>query len=171
MRKFYFLFVIPLIYINACTSTVKKANETDFNGFITCVRDGDNACLKVLPDNVRGLNFEQSIMLRDALVNSLIKSPESTIDALNRIDKETAKTGHSFVKDNYGSDIVCAYMIDSNRYDRRSFFKYYFIAKSKIEKTGAKGKSCLEIMNSSVEETLQEEKLGKMKWGNETYPF
>lgn len=171
MKNIVLLFITPLLYIVTCNAQVNKADKGAFKDFINCVTDGDDSCLKETPKYAWRLNFEQSISLRDALAHSLIKSPESTIDTLKIIDKETSQRGHSAIIDNYGTDIVCSYMIDSNKYSKESFFKYYSIAKSKLEKTGDKGKTCLDIMNSSVEETIYEEKMGKMKWGSEKYNF
>lgn len=168
VNKFFF---IPLIYIGVCHASTDISSESDFKKLILCVNNGNNVCLEKITHHTKRLNFEQSIILRDTLAHSLIKSPSATIDVLNSIDKETTRTGHSFIRDNYGTDIVCAYMINSNKYDRESFFKYYSIAKNKLEKTGGKGKTCLDMMKSSVEETIYEEKRGKMKWGKEKYPF
>jgi len=171
MNYFKGLFILPLIYISTCSATVKGSSSDDFKKIITCVSDGNTSCLNDIPDKIHDLNFVESIMLRDAFAHSLLISPSLTLDTLNRIDRDVAKTGDSFIRDNYGADIVCSYMIDSNKYDRESFFKYYSIVKSNLKKTGSKGKSCLDLMNASVEEINYEERMDKMKWGDKKYPF
>jgi len=105
------------------------------------------------------------------LSHSLIISTPETLDALNVIDKNISEKGHSFLRDKFGTDSICSYVIDSNKYDRESFFKYYSKARLNLEKIGGKGKSCLDLMNSSVEEITNEEKQGKMKWGVDKYVF
>ncbi|KAB8306709.1 hypothetical protein EH228_17240 [Erwinia endophytica] len=146
-------------------------NDDDFNTFLIGVRDGDRKWLRTVPRVSEYIPSNKSNELRDALSLSIIKSPSETINVLNEIDKVISDKGHSMPRDKFGSDSVCLTMIDINRYDRESFFKYYHLAESSLKRTGVKGKHCLDIMNSYVEEIKYEEKERKMKWGSEKYIY
>ncbi len=178
---FSFLFLFSSIAHGMCHESLKYAhrgqierllsNPQNFNELLEGVRNGDKDSLKVVPNIVEYVRAEQSNSLRDVLIHSLLYLSDETLTTLQAIDKEIIKNGHSLVRDKFGTDSVCAYMINTEKYDRESFFKYYSKAKENIIKSGARGERCLELMNSSVDETLYEEKNGRLKWGEEKYAF
>lgn len=147
------------------------ASYLNIDNLINSISRGDHNALNDLPSLTEKISIEKSNDLRNALSRSLIISTSETLDILNAIDKYTSEKGHSFLRDKFGTDSICSYIIDSNKYDRESFFKYYLLAKEKLEKTSNKGKYCIDLMNSSIEEIIFEEKQGKMKWGVEKYVF
>lgn len=174
---FYLVFLIPSAtyaitpkeIINGNSAVIN--NESDFKTFINGVSSGYRKWLITVPYVVKLIPSNKSNQLRDALSLALLKSPLETINTLNRIDKIISAKGHSLPMDKFGSDSVCVAMIDINKYDRGSYFQYYFLAKSSLEKIGKKGQYCLELMNDYVEEITYQEKAGKMTWGNEKYHF
>lgn len=175
--KYPNIVILMLLFSGICDAmtSVKKIDNTpvksDFDTFIKGVNNGDENWLNSVPAASDKIKIEQSNDLRNALIHSLIISPSKTLDALNEIDKIIAIKGHSFIIDKFGTDSVCSYIINSNEYDKYSFFEYYKIAKLKLEKTKDKGKSCLELMKSSVGETIHEENNGAITWGKKKYSF
>ena len=153
------------------TSSTMAANACDIDIVINNVSRGDYQALDDVPLLTEKISIEKSNSLRDALTHSLIISPSETLDALKEIDNTIAQKGHDFVRDKFGTEAICSYVIDSNKYDRESFFKYYERASSNLKKIGTGAKSCLRLMDASVEEVVYEEKMGKMKWGNAKYAF
>ncbi|EGD4912291.1 hypothetical protein IBG10_004694 [Salmonella enterica] len=147
------------------------SNVLDADSIIKGVNNGNEQALHNVPMLIEKIDVGKSNDLKNAITHSLIISTSQTLDLLNIIDEDISKNGHSSLRDKFGTDSICAYVIDSNKYDRESFFKYYSTAKLKLEKAGIKGKPCLDLMTSSVEETIYEEKQGKMKWGIEKYVF
>ncbi|WP_213992565.1 hypothetical protein [Sodalis sp. dw_96] len=178
---FSFLFLFLSIAHAMCPESLKYAhrdqierllsNRQNFLELIEGVHEADKEWLMVVPNIVGYVSAEQSNSLRDALIHSLLFSTNESLTALHAIDKEIIKYGHSSVRDKLGTDSVCAYMINTEKYDRKSFFGYYLKAKENLIKSGVRGKNCLELMDSSVEETLYEEKIGCLTWGKEKYAF
>lgn len=168
MRRFY-IATVALLFSFGCNAMATVTLNID--GVISGVNKGDPKSLKDVPLLIDKISIEKSNDLRNALAHSLIISTPETLDALNLIDKDISEKGHSFLRDKFGTDSICSYVIDSNEYDRESFLKFYSKARLNLEKTGEKGKPCLDLMDSSVEEIIYEEKQGKMKWGVEKYAF
>ncbi len=167
---FFSLFFAGFSY-GKTSESINTTEKRELNSVIDCVASGEHTCIDTSLNTAESLTLKDSIRLRKALAHSLITHTNNTLVFFAEVDKRIAERGHSAIRDNAGTDSVCAYMVDSSKYDRVSFFKYYFIAKTKLEKTGAKGKACLELMDASVEEIIYEEKAGKMIWGNSQYPF
>lgn len=159
--------IVALLFSFSCNAMT--ANHLD--NLINSISKGEHNALYDAPSLTEKISIEKSNDLRNALSRSLIISTSETLDVLNVIDEDISEKGHSFLRDKFGTNSICSYIIDSNKYDRESFFKYYSQAKEKLEKTGGKGKYCLDLMNSSIEEIIYEEKQGKMKWGVEKYVF
>lgn len=160
---------VALLFSFPCNAMT--TNYLNVDNVINSISRGDHKALNEVPLLTEKISIERSNALRNALSHSLIISTAETLDALNIIDKNIAEKGHSFLRDKFGTDSICSYVIDSNKYDRESFFKYYSKAKVNLEQNGDKGKSCLDLMNSSIAEIIYEEKQGKMKWGVEKYGF
>jgi hypothetical protein len=168
MRRFYTA-AVALLFSFSCNAMA--TNSLNVDSVINSISRGDHKALNDVPLLTEKISIEKSNDLRKALSHSLIISTPETLDALNIIDKNISEKGHSFLRDKFGTDSICSYVIDSNKYDRESFFKYYSKAKVNLEQTGDKGKSCLDLMNSSIEEIIYEEKQGKIKWGVDKYVF
>lgn len=168
MRRFN---TATLALLFSFASHAMATNPLNLDIVINSVSRGDHKALNDVPSLTEKISIEKSNDLRNALSHSLIISTPETLDALNVIDKNISEKGHSFLRDKFGTDSICSYVIDSNKYDRESFFKYYSKARLNLEKIGGKGNSCLDLMNSSVEEITNEEKQGKMKWGVDKYVF
>ncbi len=160
---------VTLVFSCACNAMA--TNYLNVDSIINSVDKGDHNALNDVPLLTGNISTEKSNALRNALTHSLIISTPETLDALNSVDKLIVLNGHSPVRDKFGTDSVCSYVIDSNKYDKESFMTYYSIARLHLEKTGDKGKSCLDLMSSSIEETIYQDKQGKMKWGVEKYGF
>ncbi|XBS70103.1 hypothetical protein ABK905_02040 [Acerihabitans sp. KWT182] len=147
------------------------SNSDVFDEFIEAIRNGDKNELIIVPHIVEVIKVEQINRLRDALIHSLLISTTDTLNVLKGIDNKINEEGYSSFKDNFGTNSVCAYLINTDQYDRNSFFEYYAKVKLKLLQSGRQGNDCLDLMNSPIAETLYEEKNGRLKWGTETYLF
>lgn len=160
--------VVLLCSLARCTMA---ANPCDIDIVINNVSRGDYQALGDVPLLTEKISIEKSNSLRDALTHSLIISPSETLNALKVVDNTIAQKGHNFLRDKFGTEAICSYVIDSNKYDRKSFFKYYERARLNLKKIGKGARPCLQLMDDSVGEVIYEEKAGKMKWGDEKYIF
>lgn len=146
-------------------------DKNNFHLIVDGINNGEKKWLYTVPAIADVIEPEQSNLIMNALIHSLIISPSDTLDVLKKMDEETLKKGHSLIRDKFGTGTICTYMVNTDEYDRQSFFSYYSQAQIKLEPLGEKGKECLELMNASVEETIYDEAHGKLIWGNKEYPF
>ncbi|HGB1662182.1 TPA: hypothetical protein ACIUGH_004577, partial [Salmonella enterica subsp. enterica serovar Saintpaul] len=112
MRRFY-IAITALLFSFSCNAMANVPLNID--SVIGGVNKGDHKALKDVPSLTDKISIENSNDLRNALSHSLIISTPETLDALYSIDKDISKKGHSSLIDKFGTDSICAYVIDSNK--------------------------------------------------------
>jgi len=146
-------------------------NQHCFNMFVSGVSEGDKVCIAFTPALSGKINSVQSIALRDALVNALLSAPAETLETLNKIDSYISQQDEDSDTDRIGSNSVCATLPDPVVYNKPSFLEYAERANKSLKATGQQGVQCLSLVNGVVDEVLNDEKRGRVKWGLRSYSF
>ena len=147
------------------------ADARCFHAFVSKISGGDKASINLAASLSGKVNHWQSVALRDALVNSLLSAPVETLEALRVIDVYVNKQRQDSDTDRMGTESVCATLPDPFVYNKSSFLEYAKRANKTLKETGKAGELCLSLVNGVVDEVLNDEKRGRIKWGAENYSF